>query len=93
MAAEEGVAVGPPHSVRHTLPTENFLCWFRNLEEIQKRGRWRSFASVARYKKAARITADYQKHTATQRLLFEDCARNLRKYVLGPEVAPEPSNL
>ncbi|CAE7463997.1 unnamed protein product [Symbiodinium sp. CCMP2592] len=54
-------AVGDPHPyrLRHGGPSRDILLGLRNLQEVQKRGRWRSFSSVRRYEKGgARHPAD-----------------------------------
>ena len=40
-----------PHSIRHSLPSEDAGTGNRKLDAIQRRGRWRMPASVRRYAK------------------------------------------
>jgi integrase len=54
----------------------------RTLEEIQKRGGWRSFSSVARYSKPARLNAQINalkaQDVAAMEVLAQDLPRRLR---------------
>jgi hypothetical protein len=49
--------IGPPHPyrLRHGGASRDFLLKRRSLEEIQRRGRWKSFSSVRRYEKGGRL--------------------------------------
>ena len=49
--------LGPihPYRLRHGGASRDFALKRRRLEEIQRRGRWRSFASVRRYEKGGRL--------------------------------------
>ena len=42
---------GPPHSARHTGASRDLSEGYRTLEEVMKRGRWKSLNSVHRYAK------------------------------------------
>ncbi len=42
---------GPPHSARHTGASRDLSEGYRTLEEVMKRGRWKSLQSVHRYAK------------------------------------------
>lgn len=44
-----------PHVIRHSGPSYDILHRYRNLQDIQARGRWASASSVARYKKPGRM--------------------------------------
>ena len=48
--------VGRPHNVRHTGPSYDKSIAYRNLDSIQKRGRWLAAASVSRYSKVHEYT-------------------------------------
>lgn len=50
-------ALGPahPYRLRHGGASRDFALKLRRLEEIQRRGRWKSFASVRRYEKGGRL--------------------------------------
>ena len=51
-------ALGPPtlYMLRHAGASLDVARGARTLQEVQKRGRWDSFASVRRYEKAGRVT-------------------------------------
>ncbi|OLP86116.1 Gag-Pro-Pol polyprotein [Symbiodinium microadriaticum] len=57
-----GAAVGDPHPyrLRHGGPSRDVLMKHRTLQEVQKRGRWKSFNSVRRYEKGGRVTQQLQ---------------------------------
>lgn len=44
--------LGPPHTIRHSRPSREILQGTRTLEEVRRRGRWRSLKSVQRYTKS-----------------------------------------
>lgn len=48
-----------PYQWRHSGPSIDMARHQRTLGEIQKRGRWKSFKSVTRYEKAARLAANF----------------------------------
>lgn len=50
-ARKLGVQVGPPHSVRHSGPSNDAATGYRTIWQIQRRGRWASERSVLRYAK------------------------------------------
>ena len=52
-----------------------------------KRGRWRTFRSVARYEKAGRMLQRYRLLPQRLRDHAEACAENLRAVVLGEQLA------
>lgn len=47
--------IGPAHSVRHSGPALQAMQGRRSLEEIRRRGRWKSLNSVQRYTKAHKL--------------------------------------
>ncbi|CAK8994704.1 unnamed protein product [Durusdinium trenchii] len=49
-----------PYQMRHSGPSIDRSRNLRSLLEVQKRGRWRSHKSVARYEKSARLAATFQ---------------------------------
>ena len=49
-----------PYQLRHSGPSTDRSRNLRSLLEVQKRGRWRSHKSVARYEKSARLAANFQ---------------------------------
>lgn len=50
--AGEHHSIGPVHSCRHTGPSFDMIHGFRNLDEVMKRGRWKTINSVHRYAKS-----------------------------------------
>ena len=57
-----------PYNMRHSGPSIDRSQNLRPLLEVQKRGRWKSHKSVARYEKSARLAANFnQLPTKTQR--------------------------
>ena len=46
-----GLELPPPHSLRHAGPSRDAFLHIRDLNEIQKRGRWEALSSVKRYSK------------------------------------------
>ena len=47
---------GPPHSIRHAGPSEDLARGRAGLEQVRRRGRWRSMDSVQRYTKSFALT-------------------------------------
>ena len=66
-----------PYQLRHAGPSWERLQELRSQVQIMKRGRWRSFASVARYEKAGLITGPYGEFSSATRSHFEACAAEL----------------
>jgi len=50
-AAQEAKCVSPPHSCRHTGPSRDLATGYRDVVQVQRRGRWLSEKSVRRYTK------------------------------------------
>lgn len=84
-----------PYQLRHSGPSWDRARNLRSLLEIQKRGLWRSTASVQRYEKATRMMAGYQKLNPQLRSHLELVTQGLPDYVLKgkpvPEFASSPS--
>ena len=55
------------HLARHGGPSEDYLRRARGLDDIQARGRWKSFKSVQRYQKSGRVLAAVSKLPASVR--------------------------
>ena len=49
-----------PYQMRHSGPSIDRSKDLRPLIEVQKRGRWKSHKSLARYEKSARLAANFQ---------------------------------
>ena len=54
----------------------------RSIEEIQKRGRWKTARSVSRYERGGRLQDTWRSLTAAQKTHFEACERVLESVVL-----------
>jgi len=59
------------YSIRHSGASEDYLRKRRSLEDIQRRGRWRTQASVRRYTKEAKLLSELHK-VPTQLLRYAD---------------------
>ena len=72
-----------PYQARHSGASIDRAGRHRTLEQIQKRGFWRSARSVARYERAARLASDYLRIPERVRLHCEDCEAALEATILG----------
>ncbi len=89
-AAKLGVTF-TPYQLRHSGPSWDRLKEYRTLQEVQKRGGWRTTKSVMRYEQAARSLSEYAKVDPAVKLFMEEAARDLKLYVLeGKPVPPAP---
>ena len=52
-----GVWEATPHVLRHAGPSSDYLGKLRTLEDIRRRGRWASMASLRRYERASQMNA------------------------------------
>ena len=77
-----------PYQLRHAGPSWERLTKLRTLEQIQKRGRWKTMRSVTRYEKAARLTHQVQSLTSHQLHLCEACVDRVEEFVLGRADCP-----
>lgn len=79
-----------PYQMRHSGPSIDRSRNVRSLVEVQKRGRWKSHKSVARYEKSARLAANFQ---ALPSRLQHHCLaaeRQLEAVMLGMVQPPRP---
>ncbi|CAE7231430.1 gag-pro-pol [Symbiodinium sp. CCMP2456] len=76
-----------PYRLRHGGPSRDIALRLRTLAEVQKRGRWKSFASVRRYEKGGRLSQQLQSLpralrdraiAAANRIQKSVCAKPLR---------------
>ena len=51
LAAQQAGTTAPPHSCRHTGPSRDLATGYRNMLQVQRRGRWAAEKSVRRYAK------------------------------------------
>ena len=68
---------------RHAGPSHDFACGARDLEEIRRRGRWKTWASVRRYEKGARVTEMMHRLLPASREHAVKCAEQLSLIVSG----------
>mmetsp|Transcript_86301 Transcript_86301/g.155446 ORF Transcript_86301/g.155446 Transcript_86301/m.155446 type:complete len:480 (-) Transcript_86301:300-1739(-) len=83
-----------PYQARHSGPSIDRARVLRTQDEVQKRGRWASHKSLARYEKAARLASTYNQLSLLQRTLFQACEDHIEAIVLGrafPELTLPPA--
>ena len=51
LAAQKAGSTAPPHSCRHTGPSRDLATGYRDMPQVQRRGRWSAEKSVRRYAK------------------------------------------
>ncbi|MBM3947591.1 MAG: hypothetical protein FJ315_09395 [SAR202 cluster bacterium] len=72
-----------PYQWRHSGPSIDRALKLRSLDEVQKRGRWQSSKSVARYEKGARLGVMWNELDEETKERFMFCERHLGELVLG----------
>ena len=72
-----------PYQLRHAGPAWDRLHEKRTLMDVQKRGGWRAFKSVARYEKGARVTAEFLELPASLRAQCLEAVDKLETVILG----------
>ena len=55
----------------------------RTLDEVQRRGFWKSPKSVQRYEKSGRLTVSWSKHSANQQAFFIRCRDEVENILMG----------
>ena len=75
-----------PYQLRHSGPSIDRSRGWRDIMEVQKRGRWRTFKSVARYEKHGRLSGSAQRHGVEMRAYFNLCEHQLEAMLLGRRV-------
>lgn len=81
LAAASAIGINlVPYQLRHSGSSWERLRNERSLQEVQTRGRWRSFASVTRYEKVSRLLSEYDKIPVGMREWMEDGHRFLRQH-------------
>ena len=87
-----GVAV-VPYQARHSGPSIDRISKLRPLDEVQKRGRWKSFKGVTRYEKAGRLQYSANSYTVQQHAYLDVCEARLGPLMLGStSFQPSPPN-
>ena len=79
-----------PYQLRHSGPSWDSLQNLRPFLEVQKRGMWASYSSVARYEKAAHTLAEYRKVPESMRLYLDQVLANLERHVCDGLPVPTP---
>ena len=79
-----------PCQLRHSGPSIDRSRNLRSLEEVQKRGRWKSHKSVARYEKSARLAANFQALLPSLQHHCLIAEQQLGAVMLGRARAPMP---
>lgn len=78
----------PPHSLRHTGPSEDLARRRASLEGVRRRGRWRSMDSVLRYTKTFALTKFKARMPEWSWRAAEAIAGDLRRSVRGAMSSP-----
>ena len=77
-----------PYQLRHSGPSWDATQQRRTLEQIQKRGRWKTFSSVCRYEKGGRSLQSFQELDVDVRGYCETAVALLSDVMLGKVAAP-----
>lgn len=72
-----------PYQARHSGPSIDRAKNARTQEEVRKRGNWASRQSVARYEKAGRLAATWQKLDVDTQLTCRSAERYIEEIMLG----------
>ena len=73
---------GPPHSIRHSGPSEDLARGRASLEQVRRRGRWKSMDSVQRYTKSFALTRFRAKVPPETEEKAKEVHKNLRRALL-----------
>ena len=77
-----------PCQFRHSGPSWDATQQRRTLEQIQKRGRWKTFSSVCRYEKGGRFLQAFQELGGDVRSYCDSAVTLLSDVMLGKMAAP-----
>lgn len=77
-----------PYQTRHSGPSIDRSRGYRSLQEVQKRGQWKSQKSVTRYEKSARLASTWEKIPQTLRFYCQECEDGLGEFLLGKRESP-----
>lgn len=77
-----------PYQTRHSGPSIDRSRGYRTLQEVQKRGQWKSQKSVNRYEKSARLAATWDALDTEFKIHCRECETNLGDILLGHRPAP-----
>ena len=70
---------GPPHSIRHSGPSEDLARGRAQLEDVRRRGRWKAMESVQRYTKSFALTRFRARTPDDTRTAADNIASDLRR--------------
>lgn len=92
VARDELGTLPPPvlYVWRHTAASVEFLEKLRTLNEVSRRGRWKSDSSVRRYEKGGRIGEEFARLPQATRDFAKSCHPLLRRVLCGKLRAPRP---
>eukprot|EP00973_Karenia_brevis_P076952 10686239-Karenia_brevis.AAC.1 len=79
-----------PYQLRHAGPSWDALKRLRTETEIQSRGRWKSAASMKRYRKHGRVSAEFARLSTETRVYHEQCSKVVGDVLCGLKPAPDP---
>ena len=82
-SAHLGLAHLVPYQLRHSGASIDRASNTRTVEEVKKRGRWKTSRSLVRYERHARLGAAYQKFSEPQRAHFARCQQLIEGVLLG----------
>ena len=77
-----------PYQMRHSGPSIDRAANRRTLLDCQKRGRWKSWQSVTRYEKSARLSAFWNRLPEATKTGLQTCERRLPQFMLEHVGAP-----
>ena len=77
-----------PYQMRHSGPSIDRCLSLRTIEECQKRGRWKTWKSLTRYEKAARLGAAWSALAPAEQARLTQCETNVAALVLGSPQRP-----
>ena len=73
---------GPPHSIRHSGPSEDLSQNIASLETVRRRGRWKALESVQRYTKTFALVRFWSRTPSVTRDRATRAAGDLRQAML-----------
>jgi len=76
-----------PYQCRHSGASDDRATQARSLQEIQKRGQWKSAKSVVRYEKKTRLGQSYAQYSNELQAWIENVAPRVEAIVLGRQSA------
>ena len=74
------------YQARHSGPSIDRALQLRPMTDVKKRGNWRSWKSVGRYEKSARLAVSMKKLTPEIKTFAAECERHLGAFMSGQAV-------